>query len=69
MQRLRENQSIDFHLIRYTHITWASISAREGDVKINPLFFGQKSVFIFYRLTGFDKILVRSSPYGYLPVS
>lgn len=35
MQRLlRENHSIDVHQIRHKHITWASISVREGVVKI-----------------------------------
>lgn len=50
MQRLRENHSIDVHRIRHKHITWASISAREGVVKIfenHSPFWPKKSVFIF----------------------
>lgn len=50
MQRLRENHSIDVHRIRHKHITWASISAREGVVKNfeNHSPFGQKNRFSFF---------------------
>lgn len=50
MQRLRENHTIYFHQIRYKHITWASISAREGVGKIfeNQSPFWQKNRFSFF---------------------